>query len=214
MIPHNIYRCSSFSWKINAIRLYSSSVLPDIDLNYYCNIENINEIKNNIQRRKGVGDIDKALYLYKTLKTTSDRDHYYDSIKLNLFKELNILPNRTHPTVENYADEPHVIHEINQKKDFGKNKPLEFSRITELLNLMRTDKLGYTCGNKSYYYFGALAELEEALIKYTVSTLLGKDFLLISVPDILPRNLLEGCGMAINTDRTQVNIVSDKICGL
>ncbi|XP_013164304.1 PREDICTED: serine--tRNA ligase, mitochondrial [Papilio xuthus] len=204
MITHNIYRCTSFFWKINSIRLFSSSVLPDIDLNYYCNIENINEIKNNIKRRKGIGDVDKALNLYNTLKTTPNGDQCSDLIKLNLFKELNILPNRTHPIVVNYADEPQVIHQINQKKDFGTHKPLEFSKITELLNLMRTDKLGYTCGNKSYYYFGALAELEEALIKYTVSTLISKDFLLISVPDILPRNLLEGCGMTINTDRTQI----------
>lgn len=188
------------------IRRLSSYPPPDFDLEYYCNFENLNEIKSNIKLRKGVGDIDRVLNLYNVFKLTPSTDVSYDTIKSNLYTELSYLPNKTHPIVQNYNDEPHVINKINNMKDFGKHRPLEFNEITERLNLMRTDKLGYTCGNKSYYYFGPLAELEEALIKYTVSILIGKNFQLISVPDILPKNVLENCGMTVNSDRTQVHI--------
>ncbi|CAH2234535.1 jg1675 [Pararge aegeria aegeria] len=142
--------------------------------------------------------------LYNLFKTTPTSDKAYDHIKEHLYKELASLPNRTHPLVKTYDGSPRIIAEVNKKKDFGNYKPLEFSEITQLLNLMRTDKLGHTCGNKSYYYFGELAELEEALIKYTVSVLLKENFKLVSVPDILSSNILQSCGMPINTDRTQI----------
>nr|XP_053609595.1 serine--tRNA ligase, mitochondrial isoform X2 [Plodia interpunctella] len=49
-----------------------------------------------------------------------------------------------------------------------------------------------------------LAELEEALLKYTVSFLLKNQFNMLSVPDILPSNILKSCGMTVNSDRTQI----------
>ncbi|XP_068633273.1 serine--tRNA ligase, mitochondrial [Battus philenor] len=197
-IYRHLYRCKIES--LRYLRLFSCTV-PDIDVDYYCNIKNLNEIKNNIEIRKGVGDIDKVLHLYNSLNSSSQ---CHENLKLDLLKQLSILPNKTHPTVLKYKGEPRIIHEINKKRDFGNHTALEFSDITERLNIMRTDKLGNTCGNKSYYYLGALAELEEALIKYTVSSLLSQNFLLVSVPDILPSKTLESCGMTVNSNRTQI----------
>lgn len=182
-----------------------STCFPDIDTDYYCDMKNLSEIRRNIQDRKGIGDINKVLEIYSLYKDTQIDNLSHSSIKESLYKELAKLPNKTHPTVKEYTETPQVVHEINRKKDFGAHKPLEFSEITQLLNLMRTDKLGYTCGNKSYYYLGELAELEEALIKYTVFSLLKRKFQLVSVPDILSSNVLQSCGMTINNDRTQVN---------
>ncbi|XP_050350725.1 serine--tRNA ligase, mitochondrial [Nymphalis io] len=196
-------RIKSFK-KLNGLRFLSSISLPDIDIDYYCDIKNIVPIRRNIKNRKGIGDINRVQELYNLYKVTPVSDHTYFSIKENLYEELAKLPNKTHPIVEEYKEKPQVVHEINQKVKFGTYKPLEFSEITQHLNLMRTDKLGYTCGNKSYYYLGELAELEEALIKYTISTLLKKNFHLVSVPDILSSNVLRSCGMAINNDRTQI----------
>lgn len=193
-----------FLWKPRFNRLCSSAMLPDIDTEYYCDTKNTSEIKHNIHIRKGIGDIDRVLDAYKLLKMTPVNDSTYNSIKTNLFRELSFLPNKTHPSVRDYELEPRLMHEINKKRNFGEHKPLEFSEITRRLNLMRTDKLGHTCGHKSYYFLSQLAELEEALLKYTVSYLLGKNFELVSVPDILPSNVLESCGMTVNSDRTQV----------
>lgn len=198
--------CTRFLKKLMQYKNFSAFNFPDIDTDYYCDKRNTTEITQNIKSRKGVGDIAKALEIYNIYKTTPTPAEAYGDIKRDLYKELACLPNRTHPVVQSYDDTPHIVHEINEKKSFGDYKPLEFSDITQLLNLMRTDKLGHTCGNKSYYYFGELAEYEEALIKYTVCTLLKDNFRLVSVPDILSGNILQSCGMMINTDRTQVRI--------
>lgn len=195
-----------FLWKSKFSRLYSSTMLPDIDTDYYCDIKNAQEIKHNIKIRKGIGDIKRVLDSYKVLTTIPSTDSKFHSIKERLYKDLSGLPNKTHPAVREYNGEPNLVREINKKRDFGNLVPLEFSEITRRLNMMRTDKLGHTCGHKSYYFLGELAELEEALIKYTVSFLLRKKFELVSVPDILPSNVLESCGMTVNSDRTQVSL--------
>lgn len=182
-------------------------LVPDIDLNYYCNAENSVEIDNNIKMRKGVGDVNRVMNMYKIFKATPVADASYHTIRDSLYHELSFLPNKTHPSVVESVD-PQVVREINQKRDFQAHTPLEFSEITRRLNLLRTDKLGHTCGHKSYYFLGELAELEEALIKYTLNKLLQEKFQLVSVPDILPRHVLESCGMTVNSDRTQVkNII-------
>lgn len=191
------------------VRLCSST--PDIDIDYYCNEKNIDEIRRNINTRKGLGDIDCVLNAYKNLKATSETDGSYKEHKNDLLKYLICLPNQTHPIVQEYEEIPCLIREINEKRDFGEHSPLEFSEITKRLNLVRTAKLGHTCGHKSYYFLSELAELEEALIKYTVISLLNKNFKLVSVPDILPSNVLQSCGMTINSDRTQVKLCS-KYC--
>ncbi|KAJ8721996.1 hypothetical protein PYW08_004398 [Mythimna loreyi] len=192
-----------FVTKSKALRLCSNVVMPDIDLNYYCNTENSGEIDNNIKIRKGVGDVNRVINMYEIFKATPVADASYQTIRDSLYKELSCLPNKTHPSVINNID-PEVVREINQKRDFQAHAPLEFSEITRRLNLLRTDKLGHTCGHKSYYFLGELAELEEALIKYTINKLLQEKFHLVSVPDILPSQVLESCGMTVNSDRTQI----------
>ncbi|GBP47574.1 hypothetical protein EVAR_40130_1 [Eumeta japonica] len=154
--------------------------------------------------RKGIGNIHEVVQIYNTLLKTPKTDASYEDLKSSLYRNLLKLPNKTHPAVQQYQDKPYVVKTLNVKKDFGSHKPIEFSEITRLLNLMRTDQLGNTCGHKSYFFMGGLAELEEALIKYTVSSLLKKNFKFVSVPDILPRNILESCGMTVNSDRTQI----------
>ncbi|XP_047029666.1 serine--tRNA ligase, mitochondrial-like [Helicoverpa zea] len=129
--------------KSKFLRLSSTVILPDIDTNYYCNSENSLEIDNNIKLRKGVGDVNRVMNMYKKYKATPLSDSSYQIVRENLYKELSCLP-------------------------------------------------------------GELAELEEALIKYTVGKLLQEKFQLVSVPDILPSQVLESCGMTINSDRTQI----------
>ncbi|XP_028028065.1 serine--tRNA ligase, mitochondrial [Bombyx mandarina] len=190
-------------YSTKGFKRFFSQIYPNYNLQYYCNPKNHEEIKQNIKIRKGVGDVDRVMQLYKIITKTSEDNHEYERIKQDLYEALSILPNKTHPFVKGKF-EPHIAHEINKKKDFGEYKPFEFSEITRLLNLMRIEKLGHTCGHKSYYFFGELAELEEALIKYTVKKLLDDGFQLISVPDILASNVLESCGMSVKSDRTQI----------
>lgn len=198
-------RITAFNFrKFFQVRFSSNVSQLEFDTNYYCDINNTKEIQHNISIRKGVGNINKVVELFNLFKATSEVETQ-NNIKEKLICEFLSLPNRTHPNIKS-CTEPIVKHLINSKKEFG-HKPLEFSEITQKLNLMRTEKLGNTCGHKSYYFLGELAELEEALLKYTVTKLLNENFKLVSVPDILPKNVLESCGMAVGGDRTQVHFI-------
>lgn len=72
--------------------------------------------------------------------------------------------------------------------------------------MLRMKHLGNYSGHKSYYYYGKLAELESALIQYSLSILKSNGFRIISVPDILPKSVIRACGMQTDGNRTQVNI--------
>ena len=47
------------------------------------------------------------------------------------------------------------------------------------------------CGDRTYYLTGALAQLEQALIQWAVRQLENRGFQLISVPDILHKDIIQ-----------------------
>ncbi|XP_043270351.1 serine--tRNA ligase, mitochondrial [Venturia canescens] len=165
---------------------------PEYDLEYLYDVGNREEILENIKRRKGVGDIDKVLELSKKPASRNE-----------LMKELHKIPNRTAPGVYEYGDEPRVLAECGVKKKFDFT-PLNFNKLAEKLQLIRTEDLGPLSGEKSYIFFRDLAQMEEALISYSVDKLLKHGFRLISVPDILPTTIIERCGLIVSGERTLV----------
>ena len=84
--------------------------------------------------------------------------------------------------------------------------PQEFHEIAKDLDLLRTENLGNITGSRSYYFIKELVQLEQALIQFTVDTLMKKGFTLYSVPDLLHSKLIESCGMDTQGERTQVRI--------
>ncbi|KAG8327526.1 seryl-tRNA synthetase [Homalodisca vitripennis] len=175
---------------------------PQLDELYLCNSNNKEEINTNIINRKGVGDINKVLQLHDELRLQPDNP----SIKCSLTKEMLKIPNRTHPEVMNYGEMPHIVKFLGDKKHFN-FKPNEFHTITKKLNLLRNDLSNFT-GHRSYFFTGQLAEMESALIKYSLSKLLDNGFQAVSVPDILDRAIIESCGMETQGTRSQVYSLS------
>lgn len=176
--------------------------MPELDLKYLCDPKNIPEISKNITNRKGIGNIQLVHELRKKLESLNQTDNSYKLLKTQLESELLKIPNRTHPEVSHYGDEPKILKEVGTKPpDFPY---LQFQEITKKLRLVRTDQLGNFSGGKSYYLLGEMAELEHALVRYVTAKLLVNKFELISVPDILPRSVIEGCGMNTRGARTQV----------
>ncbi|XP_045468781.1 serine--tRNA ligase, mitochondrial isoform X2 [Harmonia axyridis] len=103
-----------------------------------------------------------------------------------------------------------IVKLIGEKKVFN-NKPLEFQEIAKRMNLVRTDQLGNYSGSKSYYLLGAMASLERALVQYAMKTLMANNFELISVPDLIPRELVEKCGLLTSGVRNQVFVLDEKL---
>ncbi|KZC10039.1 PREDICTED: serine--tRNA ligase, mitochondrial [Dufourea novaeangliae] len=165
---------------------------PEYNINFLCNPSNRNVIRNNIIARKGIGNIDKVLELSQK-----------PELKESFLHELNKIPNQTDPTVLSYGNEPRVLQKCGYKPEFD-FEPKEFSELVTKLKLLKTQSLGPLIGQRGYIFVGDLAELEEALVHYTIKQLMNYGFKLISVPDIIPTKVIERCGLISDNGRTLV----------
>lgn len=135
--------------------LLSNSILNE---NYLLDEKNIDQINENIKKRKGVGDIYLVHKIKNELKNNNLTNKDKLKIKAELNEELKKIPNESHPDIENYGEEPEILAYYNEKPDFI-HSPLEFSEICKKLNLFRNDHLGNFCGHKTYYFMNDLVEL-------------------------------------------------------
>ncbi|KAM7347235.1 seryl-tRNA synthetase, mitochondrial [Cochliomyia hominivorax] len=135
-----------------------------------------------------------------------------DENNLRELKNLILkLPNNVHMRVWDYGDKVNEIYRRDSETKC-KSKQLEFSEICKNLNIFRMDHLGNYTGHKSYYLLGKLAELEHAIIQYTLDELKSNNFHFLSVPDILPKDIIKGCGMQTEGERTQVYKIEHEKC--
>lgn len=176
---------------IRGLKHKLSTIQPEFNTT---NLDDITAVEANIQSRKGVGNIRRIHELQNDSTAES-------TVSLQL--ELRRLPNETHPAVRDYGDEPKEVQTYGTARSFG-FKPKNFAELCRKLNILRTDHLGNFTGSKTYYLMNELAELEQALIQYTMDALLLHDFVLTTVPDLLPAEVIEGCGMSTEGERTQV----------
>ncbi|XP_013103727.2 serine--tRNA ligase, mitochondrial isoform X2 [Stomoxys calcitrans] len=175
------------------------------DLHHYGSTSNLDKMEQNVLLRKGSNNIPVIRELIKKLDMKNDSD------VAKLKGELSKLPNLTHPRIVNYGDEPKELEQFSPSDSFPTHAT-EFSEVAKYMNIFRMDHLGNYTGHKSYYLFGKLAELEQAIKEYTVQQLLQNNFSLISVPDILPKEVIEGCGMNTDGERTQVYKLDSGLC--
>lgn len=75
---------------------------------------------------------------------------------------------------------------------------------------LRRTKLTNLSTERSYFFSGFLAKLEQALISYTTSILKLRGFEYVSVPDILQPEILEGCGMLKPGEHSMVYFLDPK----
>lgn len=190
-------------FSVSKVHSWNLPKATEFDITYLCNPQNKDEILRNIQSRKGVGDINLIHVLKKKLEEANPTDSMYADLQMQFYKELDKIPNRTHPAISDYNDEPKILKHVGNKQKFDV-KPKEFDEITKRLRLVRTEHLGNLSGSKSYVLLGEMAQLEQALVQYTVDSLLENNFQLISVPDLLHRYIIEGCGMNTKGTRNQV----------
>ncbi|XP_018564752.1 serine--tRNA ligase, mitochondrial [Anoplophora glabripennis] len=184
----------------------------ELDVDYLCNEKNVENIANNIINRKGVGNIKAVNELKLKLDNTQPDEKNYETLRNKFYEELFKIPNKTHPEVFTYGGKPKLVKNVNSKKEFD-FKPREFHEISKRLNLVRTEQLGNVCGNRSYYLLGEMAELEQALVSYCLERLIHNKFQLLSVPDILPRDVVERCGMNTKGERNQVYALDPDVYG-
>ncbi|XP_059479242.1 serine--tRNA ligase, mitochondrial-like [Neocloeon triangulifer] len=165
----------------------------ELDTAYLCNPDNLAEIEDNVKRRDALGDIRFVQQLYQDFQSSKS-----DKAWSKFMSEAIKIPNRT---LEHRPENKQIkiVGEARMGHKFSK-----FADIANKYNWCRTENLGNFCGPRSYYFFGELVELEQALIELAVQKLLSHNFHLVSVPDILPAEAIESCGMPTTGQRNQV----------
>uniref|UniRef100_T1IRP7 serine--tRNA ligase n=1 Tax=Strigamia maritima TaxID=126957 RepID=T1IRP7_STRMM len=186
--------------------------IPELDLDYICDPNNTNEIRDDIARRPNTngGNIDKVIELNNLLKSNDCKQ-----TRDNLIEEAIKLPNKTCPSVRNLT-KPKILEEIGCKQNLAAAKSLEEAPpkvvIPSCRRLLRTERIGTITGPRTYYLTGALAKLEQALVNYSLKKLIEKGFSLISVPDLIHSSVVNACGMNTEGERTQVYFLNPEIC--
>lgn len=166
--------------------------------NYTPDEKTINEIEEAVKIRKSRGSIQLLRHHYKNFINESDSGKRENS-RLKLITELKKFPNSTHPTVLNYGPDADKV-ELYSFGDLHDNPLpnfLSYAELGQMSGTIRIDKLGNFAGPGSYYFMDSMAEMERALIQYTTDILLKEGFEYIVVPDILPAELIEACGMQV-----------------
>lgn len=193
--------------------LASFSGLKEFDWNYLCNPINTAEIRQNIQWRKGVGDIDSLLRVWKQVGQTKDADE-----KKRLMFQLDQLaadiPNQKHPAAP-IGDEScaQLVKLVGQPQTNDKIK-IPVVQLAEEAGWLRMSNLTISAGQRSYYLQNQFARLERALVRFTLDRLQDQGFLLVSVPEILRPEIIEGCGFKTSGERTQVYKIETNSDGL
>ena len=165
---------------------------PNLDYDFLYNPANCNQIFNNIKKRKSNGYMNKIVDFPQK-----------DNFKLLPSKELCRIPNLTHPDIFDYGEKPHVVKSCGNPRKFD-FLPSKFEELAVKMRLLRMEALGPVSGPKSYIFLGDLAELEQALIYYTIEKLREHGYSLVSVPDVLPTKIIERCGLINDGNRTLV----------
>ncbi|KAL5277458.1 SARS2 family protein [Megaselia abdita] len=186
-------------------RRFVHHLLKDDPIKHGITSEEMDTLEKYANLRKSVNNIQEIRNLLEKLQFTKSKE-----LSDQLQKELRRLPNKTHPSVM-HLQEPKVIETFNKFPEFSSN-PEDFDEIAKKLNLIRTNHLGNFCGHKSYYFLGALAQLEHGLIRYALDIIRPKGFKLVTVPDILPPEVIQGCGMQTDGERNQVYKLENGLC--
>jgi len=173
---------------------------PEFDWEYLGDSKNHAEIQKNIVNRKGVGNIKELEGVLGNISSLKKSNESTSELWKKAKELAAEIPNRTHPLSPiGDEDENETIASgiINPRPKFD-FKPHNILELGSYLDGLRVDNVGHVCGPRSYYFMNDFARLEQALVSYTVSRLKKHGFSLLSVPDMLNPQVIEGCGFKAN----------------
>lgn len=211
------FRCrNEINWMMErGLKQKVASLHPELQTKYIRQNTG-QDLAQHLKSRKSSASLPTIQEILASISQPDKTKSELHDLQSRLTLELAKLPNDTHPAVVDLDEVPRVVAEYGTKYEEGLNgrpKPRQFAELCKHLNILRTEHLGNFNGAKSYYLMNELADLEEALIRYTVKHLKRHGFQLVSVPDILPAEVIQGCGMQTEGDRNQVyKIDVNRLC--
>lgn len=157
-------------------------------------------------------DLNKLQAMFSSL-WRNDLSSTLETFKKNMpVVAANVESKKTHPDVGYIQGDYNILKSVGQKPVFD-FKPVSLNALKKVKHFLKTDNLTNYCGDRSYYFLGPLAKIEHALVRYTLTMLIKKGFKLVSVPDILPDELITRCGMDTVGERNQVYTLDSNLYG-
>ncbi|KRY40535.1 Serine--tRNA ligase, mitochondrial [Trichinella spiralis] len=179
---------------------------PELDFDRLLNPENLASIRENIRCRKQVGDIDQLHRLWNNMQTViQDKNPTMTMNELTsmwdrFYEEALLIPNDTHPEAPVGDESVAKIIHTNGSKPIFTFKPLFGEDIAVKFKILWQD-VGFCCGEKAYFLYNQLAILELALIRFCRDRLRSSGFEEVVVPDVIPKRIVENCGLMNRTDK-------------
>lgn len=123
---------------------------------------------------------------------------------------LLAVPNLTHENVKISHDENDnpVMRQVGKPNKFN-FEPKDHLSLAENLGLIDMERGAKVAGAKFYYLKGRLAELEQALIAYTLNIIKRHGFELMSTPYLASTDIIERLGFNPRGESTQVYNIAD-----
>uniref|UniRef100_A0AC34R7T2 Aminoacyl-tRNA synthetase class II (G/ P/ S/T) domain-containing protein n=1 Tax=Panagrolaimus sp. JU765 TaxID=591449 RepID=A0AC34R7T2_9BILA len=183
---------------------------PDLDFDYLLDESNIEKIQNNIQNRKGIGNILKVHELWKKIQEFEPSKpeqsqkgvEEYQKLWDQFYEEALMIPNQTDEEVP-VGDESKA--KTVDNAPFTPSEKLEKYKTAEEI-VKGWNSILYprrSAGGKSYVLLGPTANLQNALFEYAKDNILNHSklcFQEVQVLDILPKVVTQACGLNINQD--------------
>ena len=195
---------------------------PSIDIDYI--LSNTAEVEQNLRNRKTADvNIQEVIDAYNHMKkidreierlekisiSANERTENKVNSKLltaimsNLRKEVEryyliralAIPNRSSPSVPVSAGRKQIVLETVGEKPTFDHPIYDHIEIATRMKGLRQKYMSRMTGQRNCFLAGGLAELEQALVHYTIDNLKRRGFLMISVPNMLKDAVLEGAGL-------------------
>jgi len=193
-------KTSTKHWLENA-----KEVVNRIDWKKLLNQSYVTSFKEDLKRRQSEVDIDKIVNLWNKLQNMKDTGQAKEinDLKKEIASQAVFIPNSSHPESLKCADEePSVIYTHGEPRNPKGLK--QFHEYCEKRDYLRGSNLGNLTLSRSYILLGPLAELAQALTRFSADGVKAAGFKIISVPDIINPHVIEACGFPTRGLRNQV----------
>ncbi|CAI5448296.1 unnamed protein product [Caenorhabditis angaria] len=176
---------------------------PDLNFEFLLDDKNLEAIKENIQSRKGVGNIEKVREKWSTIQQLMHSgkpeigaqkidETKYEQLWNELYEEALLIPNMTQDGVPKGSEnEAKTIAEWGEKREDEALLTAE-KLVQSWRALLHPNE---ACGQRSYVFLGALASFEKALLEYAYERVCALGFRPITVPDIVSEEITSACGL-------------------
>ena len=154
-----------------------------------CEVEKYEQIKQNAVNEKDTRKVSHASNVLSILQ------NLHKELEKIYFVNALALPNKTYPLSFSGNGTKRLVIETVGKKPTFEHDVYDHIYLGKRLKSIRQNNMSRMAGQRNCFFFGGIAELEHALICYTIDKLKRRGFFMVSVPNILKDAVFEGAGL-------------------